>query len=183
MARSLSPRKPAPPHFDAVEVTSDTLTGRGGLALFSRYLCSIGLFSHLDRLFGSVRKSSKGLAVTALFHQLFCFFLDGTSHHLVRFDDLKEDEGYAAAIETRPEAMASSHAIKRFFGAFRWPRIWLFRRLLLRLFLWRLRLKAPKAVVLGIDAMVMDNDEASESLSVHLVHENLWVTAERNAGS
>ena len=94
MARSLSPRKPARPHFDAVEVTSDTLTGRGGLALFSRYLRSIGLFSHLDRLFGSVRKSGKGVAVTALFHQLFCFFLDGTSRHLVRFDDLKEDEGY-----------------------------------------------------------------------------------------
>ena len=161
MARSLSPRKPAPPHFDAVEVTSDTLTGRGGLALFSRYLRSIGLFSHLDRLFGSVRKSGKGVTVTALFHQLFCFFLDGTSRHLVRFDDLKEDEGYAAAIETRSEAMASSHAIKRFLGAFSWPRIWLFRRLLLQLFLWRLKLEAPEAVLLGIDAMVMDNDEAN----------------------
>ena len=160
MAESLSSRNPAPCPFDAVEITSDTLTGRGGLALFSRYVRSIEIFPHLDRLFGSVRKSSKGLAVTALFHQLFCFFLDGTSRHLVRFDDLKEDEGYAAAIETRPEAMASSHAIKRFFGAFRWPRIWLFRRLLLRLFLWRLRLKAPKAVVLGIDSMVMNNDEA-----------------------
>ncbi len=160
MARSLSSRKPARPHFDAVEVTSDTLTGRGGLALFSRYLHSIDLFPHLDRLFSSLRKRSKGLPVTALFHQLFCFFLDGTSRHLVRFDDLKEDEGYAAAIETRPEAMASSHAIKRFFGAFWWPRIWLFRRLLLHLFLWRLKLEAPQAVLLGIDAMVMDNDEA-----------------------
>jgi hypothetical protein len=160
MARSPSSRKPACPHFDAVEITSDTLTGRGGLALFSRYLRSIEIFPHLDRLFGSVRKSSKGLAVTALFHQLFCFFLDGTSRHLVRFDDLREDEGYAAAIETPSEAMASSHAIKRFLGAFSWPRIWLFRRLLLHLFLWRLKLQAPPAVILGIDAMVMDNDEA-----------------------
>ncbi|MFH1765518.1 MAG: transposase [Gemmatimonadota bacterium] len=77
-----------------------------------------------------------------------------------RFDDLREDEGYAAAIETPSEAMASSHAIKRFFGAFWWPRIWLFRRLLLHLFLWRLKLRAPPAVILGIDSMVMDNDEA-----------------------
>lgn len=160
MARSCSSRKPASPVFDAVEITSDTLTGRGGLALFSRYLRSIDLFPHLDRLFGSLRKSSKGLAVTALFHQLFCFFLDGTSRHLVRFDDLKADEGYAAAIETRPEVMASSHAIKRFFRGFWWPRIWLFRRLLLHLFLWRLKLQAPKVVLLGIDSMVMDNDEA-----------------------
>jgi len=160
MASLPSSRKPSRHLFDAVEITSDTLTGRGGLALFSRYLRSIDLFPHLDRLFGSIRKSSKGLRVTAFFHQLFCFFLDGTSRHLVRFDDLMGDEGYAAAIETGPEAMASSHAIKRFFGAFRWPRIWLFRRLLLRLFLWRLKLQAPQAVLLGIDAMVMDNDEA-----------------------
>ena len=161
MASSLSSRKLSSPRFDTVEITSDTLTGRGGLALFSRYLRSIEIFPHVDRLFGSVRKSSKGLAVTALFHQLLCFFLDGTSRHLVRFDELGEDEGYAAAIETQPGQMASSHAIKRFLGAFSWPRIWLFRRLLLRLFLWRLKLGAPPAVLLGIDSMVMDNDEAN----------------------
>ena len=160
MASSLSSGKPTHRPFDAVEITSDTLTSRGGLVLFSRYLRSIDLFAHLDRLFGSLRKSGKGLAVTTLFHQLFCFFLDGTSRHLVRFDDLKADEGYAAAIETRPEAMASSHTIKRFFASFWWPRIWLFRHLLLHLFLWRLKLEAPKAVVLGMDSMVMDNDEA-----------------------
>jgi hypothetical protein len=160
MTRSFSPRKPASPHFDAVEITSDTLTGRGGLALFNCYLRSLGIFPHLHRLFGSVRKSSKGEAVTAFFHQLFCFILDGTSRHLVRFDDLKEDEGYAAAIETRPEAMDSSHTVKRFFGAFWWPRMWLFRRLQLHLFLWRLKLQAPKAVILGMDSMVMDNVEA-----------------------
>ena len=162
MAKSLSSRNTAPPRFDGVEVTSDTLTGRGGLALFSRYLRHIEIFPHLDRLFGSVRKNGKGLAATTLFHQLFCFFLDGTSRHLVRFDELGEDEGYAAAIETQPGHMASSHAIKRFMGAFSWPRIWLFRRLLLRLFLWRLELEAPPAVILGIDAMVMDNDEADK---------------------
>ena len=72
MAESLSSRNPALCPFDAVEITSDTLTGRGGLALFSRYVRSIEIFPHLDRLFGSVRKSSKGLAVTALFHQLLC---------------------------------------------------------------------------------------------------------------
>ena len=60
-----------------------------------------------------------------------------------------------------PYQMASSHAIRRFFWAFRWPRIWLFRRLLLHLFLWRLKLEAPPVVILGIDAMVMDNDEAN----------------------
>lgn len=145
-----------------VGVTDDTLTGRGGLALFSRYIGHLGIFPHLERLFGALRKSGKGLPVSALFQQIFCFLVDGTSRHLVYFDELKEDEGYARGIETDPERMASSHQIKRFFGAFRWGRIWLFRRLLRWLFLWRLRLEEPDVIVLGLDTMVMDNDEAEK---------------------
>ena len=148
------------PIIDFIETTSDTLTGRGGLSLFVRYLRGTRLMPHLERLFGSLRKSSKGQAVATIFKQLFCFFLDGTSDHLAYFDDLKEDEGYAAAIESTPEMMLSSHAVKRFFQAFRWPRIWLFRRLLQKLFLWRLSLSKPEVITLGIDTMVMDNDEA-----------------------
>ena len=155
-----------------IEITSDTLTGRGGLALFSRYLRNLEIFPHLDRLFGSMRKSSKGLPMTALFHQLFCFLLDGTRRHLVRFDELKQDEGYAAVIERQPDQRASSHTIKRFFGAFWWPRIWLFRHLLLHLFVWRLKLEAPPVVVLGIDAMVMDNDEANVRHVVTLIRKH-----------
>jgi hypothetical protein len=49
---------------------------------------------------------------------VFCFFLDGTRFSLVRFDELKEENGYAGAIEVDPEAMASFHQIKRF------PRRW-----------------------------------------------------------
>jgi len=40
---------------------------------------------------------------------------DGTSRHLVYFDQLKRDEGYAAVIENSPEEMLGSHQIKRFF--------------------------------------------------------------------
>ena len=116
--------------IDVIGITSDRLTGRGGLALFSRYLSSIKINPHLERLFGSMRRSGKGLPVTALFKQLFCFLLDGTSRHLVFFDELKHDAGYAGAIETRLSAMASSHQVKRFFAHFSWQRIWLFRRLL-----------------------------------------------------
>ena len=136
------------------------MTGRGGLALFSRYLTSIKINSHLDRLFGSMRRSGKGLAVTALFKQLFCFLLDGTSRHLVYFDELKRDTGYAGAIETKPAAMASSHQVKRFFARFSWQRIWLFRRLLQQLFLWRLLEEQPEVVILGVDTMVMNNSES-----------------------
>jgi len=151
---------PATALLSGVEVTSDTLTGRGGLVLFSRYMRNLGILPELERLFGEIRKSGKGLGVAALFHQLFCFLVDGTSRHLVYWDALKKDAGYAGAIETAPEQMASSHTVKRFFAAFGWGRIWMFRRLLRRLFLWRLEQEQPSLIRLGLDSMVMDNDEA-----------------------
>jgi hypothetical protein len=146
--------------IDDVAPTSEALSSRGGLSLFVRYLTGIALFPHLERLFGSLRKSSKGQSISEIFKQIFCFFVDGTSRHLVYFDQLSEDIGYAQTIETPTDAMLSSHAVKRFFGSFWWPRIYLFRRLLQKLFIWRLKLEKPEAVVLGIDVMVMDNDEA-----------------------
>ena len=145
---------------DGVEATSDTLTSRGGLTIFVRYFSNITIYPVLERLFGSIRKNAKGQPVSEIFKQLFCFLLDGTSRHLVYFDALKKDKGYAAAIETAPEQMLSSHAVKRFFGAFSWFRIWLFRSLLKQLFRWRLQIRKPEIVVLSMDTMVMDNDEA-----------------------
>jgi hypothetical protein len=146
--------------IDGVEATSDTLTSRGGLTLFVRYLSNIAISPVLERLFGSIRKNAKGQPVSEIFKQIFCFLVDGASRHLVYFDDLKKDDGYAAAIETASERMLSSHAVKRFLGAFSWYRIWLFRALLKQLFVWRLKLRKPQVVVLGLDTMVMANDEA-----------------------
>lgn len=146
--------------IDEIGPTSDTLTSRAGLALFVRYLRGIEIFPHLNRLFGSLRKSAKGQAIVEIFSQVFCFFLDGTSRHLSHFDALKKDAGYAGAVESTPGDLLSSHSVKRFFGAFRMWRIWLFRPLLQQLFLWRLNLEKPVLVLLGVDTMVMDNDEA-----------------------
>lgn len=146
--------------IDEIATTSDTLSSRGGLALFVRYVSAIGLFPILEDLFGRIRRSRKGEPVGEIFKQLFCFFADGMSHHLVRFDDLKKDPGHAAAIQTRFDSLLSSHSVKRFFRAFSWGLSWWFRNLLQRLFLWRLRISRPDVVILGIDTMVMDNDEA-----------------------
>jgi hypothetical protein len=53
--------------IDQVETTGETLTSRAGMALFSRYLRNLGLLSVLERLFGSMRKSEKGLPIPVLF--------------------------------------------------------------------------------------------------------------------
>lgn len=145
-----------------VEVTGDNLTSRAGLSLFVRYLRSIALFPYLEEIFCRIRKSNKGQGITEIFKQLFCFFMDGTSRHLAYFDKLKEDEGYAGSIETKAECMLSSHAVKRFFGAMLLPWGFMFRKVLRKLFLWRLQIVKPLMIVIGLDTMVMDNDEAEK---------------------
>jgi len=46
--------------INKIGATTDTITGRGGLALFSRYLEMIGIFDIISLKFGFMRKSSKG---------------------------------------------------------------------------------------------------------------------------
>lgn len=150
------------PIINDVEVTGDVLTSRAGLTLFVRYLRSINLFPYLEMIFGKIRKSCKGQEISEIFKQLFCFFMDGTSRHLVYFDTLKVDEGYGSSIESEPDNMLSSHAVKRFFRAILFPCSFLFRKVLQKLFLWRLLIAKPVLIVLGLDTMVMDNDEADK---------------------
>jgi hypothetical protein len=149
------------PHIDRIEVTGDVLTGRAGLALFARYLDGTGIDWFIKRWLGPLRKNAKGLSAGECMRQVLLFVVDGTSRHLSHFDELKADEGYAATIERRSEDLLSSHAVKRFFGSIGWGRIWLLRKLLQELFIWRLRLERPQLVILDLDVMVMDNDEAN----------------------
>lgn len=145
-----------------VEVTADTLTGRGGMALFVRYIDKVGICNLLLSSFGYIRKSKKGASVWNIFKQALCFFYDGTSRHLTYFDQLKEDAGYAAIIENGKEDMVSSHQVKRFFRVFIWLCGGIFRKILKQMFIWRLRIDKPEKIELTIDTMVMDNDEAEK---------------------
>ena len=144
--------------ISAIQPTDERMTSRAGLALFEAHIRNIQILPLIDRWFGSMRKNSKGLAITELFVQLFCFFMDGTSRHITWFDHLKADEGYAGVIGS--SNLASSHTIKRLFSQFSFVRGYLFRRLLQHLFIWRLKITKPKVIMLGMDTMVLDNDDA-----------------------
>jgi len=149
--------------ISGVEATDEAITGRGGLSLFVRYLEKIGIFNLvLLPWFSQLRKNQKGASVYEIFKQIFAFFIDGTSRHLSYFDQLKKDKAYAGVIESDPADLISSHAVKRFFQAFSWPLVWSFRYIYLAIFIWRLSITKPEAVVLDLDAMVMDNDQAEK---------------------
>ena len=159
--------------INKVDVTEDTLTGRGGLALFVRYLSQVNIYALLFNCFSHLRRSEKGQPIWNIFKQVFCFFYDGTSRHLVYFDQLKRDEGYAAVIENSPEEMMGSHQVKRFFKTFSWLCGGVFRRILKRLFIWRLKIERPEKIELTIDLMIMDNDEAAKRHGVEPMYKKV----------
>ena len=119
----------------------------------------------MEKMFASMRKNKKGLAVSDFFLQILCFFMEGSSRHLSWFDHLKRDESYAALLACRKEDLAPSHAVKRFFGKF-FVRGYLFRHLLQRLFIWRLKQTRPVVIEFGLDSMVLENDDAPKRQGV-----------------
>ncbi|MCD4670383.1 MAG: transposase, partial [Actinomycetia bacterium] len=112
--------------------------------------------------YGRTRRAIRYL----IFSQIFYFLADGTSQHISRFDELKKDEGYASGIECSIRSMLSSHSVKRFYRKFYHFHYFKFRELLQKLFIWRLQIEQPSIIILGIDTMVMDNNDAQQRQGV-----------------
>ena len=96
--------------IDQLQVTSDTLTSRGGLAFFVKYVQAIGILGLLLNRFARIKKSVKGVSVANLFLQALYFFFDGTSRHLCHFEQLRQDQGYGAVVEMAEEQIEKRSA-------------------------------------------------------------------------
>ena len=146
-----------------IGITNDKISGRGGLPLFLRYIESIGLYGLISRtILSLVTMSGKGLGLQQILKQIFAFFIDGTDMSISSFDNKKKDEGYAALLESKTDEMASSHQVKRFFIKVSIVTNLIFNKILHELFIWRLKITMPEIIELGIDTMVMDNDDAKK---------------------
>lgn len=146
-----------------IGVTNDKISGRGGLAIFLRYIAKTRLNSLISNIFlAKVKVHSKGLQLEQFLKQIFAHFIDGTDMAMTGFDTRKNDQGYAAVLENKSSQMASSHQIKRFFLKLSILPNKLYRKILHELFIWRLTLEKPGVIILGIDTMVMDNDDAKK---------------------
>lgn len=143
-----------------IEITSDTLSSRGGLALICRYIDRIGIGSYLEDHLGHLRKSSKGKGMWEHIRQILASFIEGSDTSMTGFDRRKESPEYAAILERKTLELISSDSMRRFFRKFTGFSYTLFRPLLHHLFLWRLQIEQPSHIILYIDTMVLDNDDA-----------------------
>lgn len=147
-----------------IEITNDTITGRGGLALFLRYVEQIKFYPMAEKTLGKLHVRNRAMTLYQFLKQMIGFFIDGTYMSIESFNKRKNDEGYVALLENQKEEMASSHQVKRFFGKLLEKKITnkIYRKILHSLFIWRLNIEKPKVIILGIDTMVMDNDDAKK---------------------
>lgn len=145
-----------------VEVTSDKLSGRGGIFFFLRYVENINFYQFFENHFDFVRKSAKGISCYQFIKQLFAFFIDGTDMSMKSFDRRKQDEAYAAVLENTSNQMTSSHQVKRLFRSLMFVPNRLYRKMLHRLFIWRLNIERPEIIILFGDTMVLDNHDAKK---------------------
>lgn len=144
-----------------IGITNDKISARGGLPLFLRYIDKTGLYGLISgTIISFITKSNKGLQLNQFLKQIFAFCMDGTNTAISHFDQLKTDEGYAAILENNTKELASSHQIKRYFAKLSIVTNLIFNKILSELFIWRLNITRPEIIILGIDTMVLDNDDA-----------------------
>ena len=149
-----------------IEITNEKLSGRGGLLFFLRYVENIGFYSLIDKKMNNIKGSLKGLGVGQFIKQILAYFINGDDLSMSSFDRRKADEAYQMLLENRSEDMASSHQIKRFFRRLMPLPTLVYRRILLLLFIWRLRVEKPTTVVLFADTVVWNNDDAKKRQGV-----------------
>jgi len=145
-----------------IETTNEKISGRGGITFFLRYVQQIGFFGIALSVLDFICISRKGLSLKQFIKQMLACFIDGTDMSMSGFDRKKQDGGYAAVLENTKEQMASSHQMKRFFSKLGVVKNNIYRKILHRLFIWRLNLEKPKIIILDIDTMVMNNDDSKK---------------------
>jgi hypothetical protein len=146
-----------------ISATDEKISSRGGLSLFLRYIENIKLYELIYSIvIFKLVFGSKGLGLQQFLKQMFAYFMDGTDMSISSFDKKKKDKGYASVLENTESDMASSHQIKRMFTKFSVIPNILYDKILHELFMWRLKIESPKIIILGIDTMVMDNDNSKK---------------------
>lgn len=155
-----------------VEITEDKITGRGGLLFILRYLEKSKIFNLIETVLGDIRRNKKAKPAEFLLRQVMAKMIDGSDSSIKGFDRLKQDEGYASEIEVKKEDMVSSHMVKRFFRKFTGTKYRVYRKVLQELFVWRLQIRQPSLILLDMDTMVLDNDDAKKRQGVDVTYKN-----------
>ena len=62
--------------INKIETTNDTISGRGGLALFMRYVQQTNFYIVIELYLSELKMSKKGLPLFQLVKQMIAFFIE-----------------------------------------------------------------------------------------------------------
>jgi len=149
---------------NSIESTQECITGRAGLLPILKYIEETRILSRFNYKFQHLKHSTKGVSIESFFKQITAYMIDGSKLNLVAFDELKKDPSYAALLEMDPKELMSSHQVKRMFQKFcnESRHIDIFRDAITDTFISHLQEEKPPVVIIGVDTMVMDNDQAEK---------------------
>jgi hypothetical protein len=149
---------------NSIESTQECITGRAGLLPILKYIEETRILSRFNYKFQHLKHSTKGVSIDSFFKQITAYMIDGSKLNLVAFDELKKDPSYAALLEMDPKELMSSHQVKRMFQKFcnESRHIDIFRDAITDTFISHLQEEKPPVVIIGVDTMVMDNDQAEK---------------------
>ncbi len=148
--------------INKVGITNNTISSRGGLTFISHYLDRIKFYRLVGKKVTGFRLNQKGHATSMIIRQIILFFINGSHKAISGFDILKKDSGYASVLEVDKDNLLSSHAVKRFFRKFTYFKCEILRKIINTLFIWRLLVEQPKILIIDIDTMVLNNDDAEK---------------------
>ena len=157
--------------INKIEITNNIISGRGGLAFISHYLEQIKFYRLIEKKVTGLKLGRK--SVSFIIRQIIFFFLDGTHKAISGFDLLQKDSGYASVLEVCKDRLLSSHSIKRFFRKFNYFKCEVLRKVVNALFIWRLSIKQPRVIILDIDTMVLNNDDAQKRHGVDVTYKKV----------
>ena len=141
-----------------IDVTSNCLTSRGGLAPLANFINGTGVCDELAKILVDLRKSKKGIKLKEAFFQVLLFFADGTDSALDAFDKLQKNEAWEKLHGCKKTLNTAS--LKRLLHKADSIDIDILRPLIRRIFLSALKDKNPNKVILFLDSSVYDNDGA-----------------------
>jgi len=156
-----------------IKITTNALVSRAGLCTFNAFIENNQILEMLENEFSHMRKSKKSELVSSIMKQLINYFADGTNFTLTRFDELKREKGYARLLNLHQNNLLSSHQVKRFFNKFSKEDMIKFRNIIRNMFIKRLKSEKPDVVILNIDTMVMDNDDAKKREGVEYTYKRV----------
>jgi hypothetical protein len=158
--------------INTVNPTSKILSSRGGLAFISHYLEHIKFYRLIEKKITGFRRNLKAPATSFIIRQILLFFISGSHKAISGFDILKHDAGYASVLEVSQEELVSSHTVKRFLKKFTYFKCEVLRKVLNALFIWRLCIEQPRVIILDIDTMVLNNDDAKRRHGCDVTYKN-----------